>query len=102
MEIRQNACICPDCDFRISTYGQPCSRLMELVANAYLNETSFILTQRESDDFAYKLPLQFMERNGFVVSTDGHNNCIQILPNLLKCSHDRQRSVLCWCTKDRI
>lgn len=102
MEIRQNACICPDCEFRISTYGHPCSRLINLVVNAYFNETSFILTHRESDDFAFKLPLQFLERNGFVVSTDTQNNSIQILPNLFKCRHDRYSGVLCWCLKDKV
>lgn len=97
MKTRHNPCLCPNCEDKIVSYGYPCIILMDLVTAYFLKSVSLTFNDRDNHDRQFKLPLEFLEKKGFLVSTEVDESDIQILPNFSKCDFDRHKSRFCWC-----
>jgi len=102
MKIRQNPYICPICYFKISLYGCPCAWLVDLVSTYYFHDAAFIFSEIESLDPCFKKPLEFLEKKGFLISSDIQQNSIQVMPNLSKCYVNQENQTLCWHLKGGI
>jgi len=102
MKLKQNPHICSDCYDKISSLGFPCTILVDLAVGYFLQQKFYILTEQHVDDYMYKQPLLYLERKGYLVSTENDDNSIQIIPNLSKCSQDYTTGYLCWCEKDGV
>lgn len=97
MEIRLDAHICSTCANSISLYGYPCRNLIDLACSYYLNQKTLTFTDREINDPLFKTPLQFLERKGFLISTEIGENQIQIIPRNSKNSYEYGDMRFCWC-----
>ena len=100
MKLKPNPYICSNCYEKIALLGWPCAFIMDFVSVHYIHQTPFIFSQSESNDPSFKLPLEYMEKKGYVISTESDDNSIQIIPNMSKCLHDATSKTLCWCIKD--
>lgn len=89
--------LCDECYYKIATYGYPCVLLMDLALAYYLSQEKLLISDKDIHDRIYKTPLIFLESKGFLISTEIDDQKLQILPNLSKCSHDRQKNWFCWC-----
>ncbi len=106
MKTRSDCHICPTCSFRISTYGFPCQMMIDLAIGHYMENKPLKFNDGELHDRLFKIPLQYLEKKGFLVSTEIDDIHIQVLPNLLKSSQsspnppndsgDIERR-FCWC-----
>jgi len=101
-----NAHICPSCQFKINTYGYPCSSLFELAMSHYERRIPLTINSENFYDRLFRQPLEYMEKKGYLISTEIDAVNIQILPNLSKPCHllpnspndsgDQERR-FCWC-----
>lgn len=105
MKTRSNVDICPSCFYRLQTYGYPCSSMMDLALGHYVQNRPLIFTEI-SDEKLLQIPLQYLEKKGFLVSTEISNVHIQILPNMFKSSQSSSNPPndgegnerrFCWC-----
>lgn len=97
MKTTRSIHICPVCQFRINTYGYPCSSLLELSIDYHSRNIPLTINENLIYDRLFKVPLQYMEAKGFLVSTEISDTHVQILPNLRKGRHDDEKGYLCWC-----
>ncbi len=106
MKTRSNVHICPTCQFRINTYGYPCSSLLELAIDHYMQNIPLTINDELFYDRVFKIPLQYLEKKGFLVSTEISDIHIQILPNMLKSNQsapnppndgEGNERRFCWC-----
>lgn len=104
MKTRSNVHMCPKCFYLLQAYGYPCSSLIDLALGHYVRNIPLTFTENSHELF--QKPLAFLEKKGFLLSTEISNNSIQILPNLSKSCHlspnstndseDNERR-FCWC-----
>jgi hypothetical protein len=73
---------------------------MDLTCANYINNEKLIISDVDVHEKLFKIPLQYLEEKGFVVSTEIDDIHIQILPNMRKGFLDRYRSLFCWCEKE--
>lgn len=97
MKVHTDDLYCPICFFRFTTYGFPCSLLMDLVLGHYMEQKPLTFNDSELHDRLFKIPLEFLEKKGFLISTEFNAERIQVIPNLSKCIIDEHRSRFCWC-----
>ena len=97
MKIRTFAHICPICSYKVSTYGYPCTVLIELAIAHYLKKSPLTFNDRDYNDRLFKIPLQYLETKGFLISTECDDIHIQILPNMREAFYDEQEKRFCWC-----
>lgn len=105
MKTRSNVDICPTCFYRLQTYGYPCSSMMDLALGHYVQNRPLIFTET-ADEKLLQIPLQYLEKKGFLISTEISEFRIQILPNMLKNGQSSPNSPndsgpqerrFCWC-----
>ncbi len=89
MKINSNVSFCRVCSEKISILGYPCSSLMELVLDLYFQSIPFTFHDGNENDRIFKIPLEFLETKGFILSTEVEDEWIQVIPKL--------SGRLCWC-----
>jgi hypothetical protein len=72
---------------------------MDLACGYFLEQKKLTIHDLEIYDRIFKIPLQFMEEKGFLVSTEINSFHIQILPNLRTGIYDSCTGRFCWCNK---
>jgi len=97
MKIHSQSHVCPLCLDRIIKLGYPCSSLMEICVDLYSKSIPFTYQDDDQNERIFKIPLDFLEKKGFVISTEIEANWIQIIPNLSKSHHSNFERGLCWC-----
>jgi hypothetical protein len=100
MDIKIGPYICQHCAFKIDVYGFPCLVLMDLICAYYLNNIPFTFNSENDYEIIFKQPNKFLEKKGFLVSTEINDKDIQVLPNMRKCHLDRHTGRFCWCNRD--
>jgi hypothetical protein len=88
---------CEICRAKISNYGYPCNALMDLVCSHYLQNKTLTINYREIHDRLLKIPLEYMEKKGFIISTEISKDSLQILPNIPKKDLESPQNGFCWC-----
>ncbi len=92
MKIRSKIPLCRKCSKKISTLGYPCNSLMELILELYMQKIPFTFHDGNKNDRIFKTPLQFLEKKGYIISTEIAEKWVQVIPNLSKC-----KKGFCWC-----
>ena len=93
MKIYSKSPVCSACSNKIASLGHPCSSLMELAIDLYLESIPFTYKDGDENERIFKIPLDYLEQKGFVLSTEIGEGWVQIVPNLSKCRNKR----MCWC-----
>ncbi len=99
MKIKVTPCFCKLCEFRISTYGYPCVLLIDMACGYYLESKKLIFSDVASDDKIFKTPLSYLERKGYLISTETNNGMVQIIPNMSNCTMEAYTLRFCWCKR---
>jgi hypothetical protein len=99
MKIKLKPSFCKHCEFKISTYGYPCKLLMDLACGHYLESKKLTFSDVSYDDKIIKTPLSFLEKKGFLISTEVSENMVQIIPTTSKCLVFPDSWQFCWCDK---
>ena len=91
--------MCDDCTYKFITLGSPCVALINLTCSYYRYCKLLTYDEHYAPDVAIAGPLNFMEKKGFVISSEIDTHRVAILPNFKTCVYDEERNKFCWCRR---
>ena len=100
MKIKVKPSFCKHCEYKISLYGYPCVLLMDLACGYYMESKKLTFSEVLHDDKIFKSPLHFLEKKGYLISTEKNYNMVQIIPNVSNCLVFPDSCTFCWCKPD--
>jgi hypothetical protein len=70
---------------------------MELILDLYFESIPFTYHDGNENDRIFKVPLEFLESKGFILSTEVEYEWIQVIPKFNKNNINNHSKALCWC-----
>src|SRR5690606_32507972 len=89
--------MCEECETRFYDYGFICLPVMQVITEKYFSDMSVIY-----DDFfhdrGFLSSVKFLERKGFLVSTEIENRACVVKLNKSTFSFNNELNTVCWCS----
>ncbi len=96
--------ICSDCNERLGSFGMSCQILCEKSCLYCVEGIPFLIDENNPSshfDSLFRNALMFLERKGYLVSTEEDEDLVLVRPNFKSALWDDDFECFCWCDFER-
>lgn len=97
MKDAANICMCQECRARFFNYGYMCSDVMNIIIATHFAEV-LTLYNDFFEDKGFLSTIKFLERKGYLISTEVESGFCGVRLNDKKYEFDEENLTICWCS----